>query len=166
MKLTIAFLLTLSALSAQQVVNVSVTVDNGTIAAVNTWRLQQVTAQSTLNGAINNSATSITLAAPGVAKNGDRLLIESEELTITSAVSAPTYTVTRGAGITFAAAHADKTAVSVLKYPTLLAIARQDLIDTIQRILEQVPNAVIATELAKRATSDAAIQAAKTAAVQ
>jgi hypothetical protein len=70
-------------------------------------------AATTLNGAINNSVTSLVVtSATGFPSAGNfRIIIESEILLVT-AVSGTTFTVTRAQESTSAASHADTTALT------------------------------------------------------
>lgn len=70
-------------------------------------------ASSSLNGAINNSVTSLVVAsASGFPSTGNfRILIDSEILLVT-AVAGTTFTVTRGVEGTSAASHIDTSAVT------------------------------------------------------
>lgn len=72
-------------------------------------------AQTTLNGGINNSVTSITVtSASGFPATGNfRILIDSEIMIVT-AVSSNTFTVTRGAESTTAASHNDLSTVTMI----------------------------------------------------
>src|SRR5436190_22498956 len=84
---------------------------------------------TTLNGAINNSVTSITVtSATTFPTTGNfRILIDSEILLVT-AVSGTTFTVTRGAEGTTAVTHADLASVDGIVTKGSLDALRSDLI--------------------------------------
>lgn len=71
-------------------------------------------AQTTLNGAINNSVTSLVVAsATGFPTSGQyRIIIDNEILIVTAGAGTTTWTVTRGAEGTTAVSHADKAPVT------------------------------------------------------
>ena len=68
---------------------------------------------TTLNGSINSSVTSITVAsAASLPLEGEyRILVESELMTVTAGQGTTSLTVTRGVDSTTAASHADAKSV-------------------------------------------------------
>lgn len=86
-------------------------------------------AATTLNGAINNSTTSVvvTSAAAFPSAGNFRILIDSEILLVTS-VSGNTFTVTRGVEGTTAASHSDAAAVTHVLTATALSSHDSDIL--------------------------------------
>jgi hypothetical protein len=69
-------------------------------------------ASTTLNGAINNSTTSVVVtSATGFPTSGDFRIVVDNEIMLVTAVSGSTFTVTRGSEGSTAASHADLTPV-------------------------------------------------------
>lgn len=87
------------------------------------------TPSNTLNGAINNSVTSVVVhsAASFPATGNFRILIDSEIMLVTS-VSSNTFTVTRGAESTTAASHIDGAVVSGIVTAGALDAFRADML--------------------------------------
>jgi hypothetical protein len=89
-------------------------------------------ASTTLNGAINSSVTSITVTAatgfPAAAQY--RVIIDSEVLLVTAGAGTTTWTVTRGAEGTTAAAHSSLAAVTHILTAGALTQFRTDLFQT------------------------------------
>ena len=69
--------------------------------------------EDALNGAINNSVTTVVAATSGLYQPGMVIQIESEKVWV-SAVSGASLTVTRGYGDTSAASHDDATAIYIV----------------------------------------------------
>ena len=66
-----------------------------------------------LDGAINNSQTSITVSSALAVSANFRIIIDSELMLVT-AVASTTWTVTRGAESTTAASHADLATIHII----------------------------------------------------
>ncbi len=86
-------------------------------------------ASSTLNGAINNSVTTlvVTSATPFPAAGNFRILVDSEIMLVT-AVSGTTFTVTRGSAGSTAASHVDTSTVTHVVTSAGLAAYRGDVL--------------------------------------
>lgn len=84
-------------------------------------------AQTTLNGAINNSTTSVVVtSASGFPSSGDfKILIDSEIMNVTG-VSGTTFTVQRGQEGTSAASHSDTAVVTCILTKQALTNFRSD----------------------------------------
>lgn len=78
-------------------------------------------ATTTLNGAINNSTTAVTVTSGTNFNNGDTVVIDAEAMTIVSGGGTTSWTVTRAAGGTTAASHSNSAAVRE-KSPSAVAI--------------------------------------------
>lgn len=136
---------------AQTTVSVSITVPTAAAKDVEQYRLTQIAGQTTLQGAINTSQTTLVLANPNLAAN-TAILINNEPMLIT-ANSSGTYTVTRNAALAVlgssAAAHADQSTVSVLVFPTALATLKNGLALWMKSVIASLGtnSAVMGTQL-------------------
>ncbi len=151
---------------AQQAVSVgSVTVSADGVAALNTFLATRITASpTTLNGAITAAATSITFTdATNIPANAE-IAIDGEAIQTTG--TGNTRTVVRGDFGTTAAAHLDKAQVSVLQYRSIRQLFLSDLNQLVGRIMETSGSPTVATQNNVISTAQAAIAAAKAAAVQ
>ena len=92
------------------------------------WGYAEETEDSgtTLNGALNTTATSVVLNDASKVEIGQTLRVDSEQLYV-SAISTATLTVTRGVNDSTAATHSNSAAVSIYRYPRPIeeAVARQ-----------------------------------------
>ncbi|MDP6960495.1 MAG: flagellar cap protein FliD N-terminal domain-containing protein, partial [Dehalococcoidia bacterium] len=71
-----------------------------------------VSPSTLLNGALNNSSTTVNVDDGSVYSSGDTIIVDSEEMTITG-ISGNALTVSRGANSTTAAAHDDNSPTSL-----------------------------------------------------
>lgn len=157
MKGLLVFALFAGSVFGQVNVNVgSVTVPTEVSVAIETSRLRTWTPFSTtMVGAVNSSATSITVTdASGISVN-DQIVIDTEALNV-SAKAGAVLTVTRGATITTAAAHLNGAAVHVTQIPTIGRLFKEFIKTGALQYMQGNPPATIATQ-------DAAITAAQAA---
>jgi len=166
MKLFTIFALLALPLAAQQTVNISITLDAPTVTAINTYRTQQTQSNTILTGSLDASATQVPLANATGISTGTHFMIDAEEFAATGPGVANVVPVTRASVGTTAAAHSAQTTVRVLRFPTSTVMAKAFLMDRVKMILNDFPNSTIATQLAAKATADAAIAAAIASAVQ
>ncbi len=80
------------------------------------------TATSQLNGALNNSATSVPVDDGDEFSPGQTLLVDSEQLYVRS-ITGDSLTVDRGANGTTAASHLDNAPIGVYLYPSRVVFA-------------------------------------------
>ncbi|MGH3009788.1 MAG: hypothetical protein ACRDLM_10350 [Gaiellaceae bacterium] len=78
-------------------------------------------ATTTLNGAINNSTTAITVSSGTNFNDGDTVVIDAEAMTIVSGGGSTSWTVTRGASSTTAVSHSNSAGVRE-RTPSTVAI--------------------------------------------
>lgn len=163
----IALLLFAVGLQAQTVVNVkSLTISADATAAIQAWMVTQTTGANTgLNGAIDASTTSVTVADGSVMGGTDIIVIDGEAMQIT-AKTGKSLTVTRAALGTVAATHADKALVGVLKYKTMALLFQAHIANMVASIMDVAGYPTKATQDAIIATAQAAKAAAVSAAVQ
>lgn len=92
----------------------SITIDHTQAGGTNTsnFVFPFRTTSTNLNGAINNSQTSITVFSGAAIATGDSILIQTERMLVTAGGGTTGLTVTRGTGGTSAASHADKLKVT------------------------------------------------------
>lgn len=149
-------------LAAQVSINTgTITIPNEVRDSIETWRLGQVKTISpaiTLNGAITNVATTITVNDATNIAVGDQIVIDTEALNVT-AKAAPSLTVTRGASITTAAAHLTLAPVKVCKNPTAAALIKELIRIKVNEIIALQPSATLAAYKAARASADATLSA-------
>lgn len=122
------------------------TVDLGSIdipttnhTTIDAWRRTQfvASAQTTLDGGINNSTTTVNVRdASGIAVNA-QIIVGSEAMTV-SGKSTNALTVTRGASGTTAASHSDLDVVKVCVWPNVLELLRTSIDDYLYRLLNQI----------------------------
>lgn len=138
----------------------SVTVPNEVSTAVETWRIGQTkvnTTPITLVGAITSGALSGTVSDAGDIAVNDQIVIEAEALNVT-AKTGNVLTWTRGASITTAAAHADKSVVKVCKYRSAAHLMKEMIRSEVNAILAQQPSTTLQTQSAAKRAADAAIE--------
>src|SRR5690348_11701514 len=168
-RLILALLVSLAAFG-QTTVNLGPVLNSEGLTAVQTWITQRiVSSPSTLNGAIGAATTSIVVADGTQFTVNQSILVGAgagaEAMNI-SAISTNTLTVIRGILGTTASVHANLAPVSILQYPTVAALFKADIAKLVAAIIDQIGSPTVNTQLTTISTAQAAITAAKTAAVQ
>lgn len=167
--LLVSFLGFLRPASAQVVVNVgSVTLPTEASVAVETWRLgqwNQLGISITITSGINAAVTSVTVTDASQISINDQIVIDTEALNVTGKAG-PVLTVTRGATITVAAAHASGATVHVCRWPNAIALFKILIRNEVNRILGLQKPPSITTLEAQIAASQAAIEAFRVTTVQ
>lgn len=140
MKLSLLVLFISTTLPAQVTVDLgSIVIPTGDHTTLDNWRRTHFVPQSqtTLGGAIDNSVTTVVVAANQNIAVGDQIVIESEAMTV-SAVSTVTLTVSRGSSGTTAASHAAAVIVQKCLYASMYKMITAGLTATYARLINQI----------------------------
>lgn len=137
MKIIIFALLALSAFGQATINAPAITLNAESTAAVLAWMgTQAARPNTTLTGAVLVGDLTITVADGTGLGAGSIISIDSEHLTVTNR-SGTTLTVTRGANGTTPAPHANRSAVTDMKYKTLNQLGKAIVVEALQSIIER-----------------------------